>query len=186
VVEFVTKAGKTARFTGSTGGVGDPIIETGTEVRVIYDPADPSNAQIASFSQFWLGPLVVAVCGSIFLLMGTGGFFLIGGHDRSMAEGEAMLNRSMLVFNPEAPVIQGSIIRIEERPENSGRYVFIVQAQRPDTSFYEEFPSDYFSFDPGHRYLGRQVDIRLDPADRDNYYVNIDPLLPGIVKNRGK
>jgi len=186
VVEFVATSGKTVRFTGSSGGVGEPIIETGTEVKVMYDPAAPSNARIKSFSQFWLGPLAMAVAGLIFLLMGVGGFFLIGGHDRSMAEGEAMLNRSMLVFNPEAPVVQGTIIRIEERPENSGRYFFIVQAHRPDAPMYEEFASAHFTFDPGRIFIGRQVDVRLDPADRDNYYVNIDPLLPEIVNNRGK
>jgi hypothetical protein len=186
VVEFVTTEGKTVRFTGSTGGVGEPIIETGTEVKVIYDPAAPADAQIVSFSQFWLGPLAVAVCGFIFLLMGAGGFFLIGGHDRSMAEGEAMLNRSMLVFKPEAQVIQGTIIRIEERPENSGRHYFIIKAHRPDAPMYEEFSSDYLPFEPGRQYLGRQVDVRLDPADRENYYVDIDPLLREIVSNRGK
>ncbi len=186
VVEFVTKEGKTVRFIGSTGGVGEPIIETGTEVKVIYDPAAPESAQIKSFSQFWLGPLVVAVAGIISLFLGVGGFFVMGGIDRSMAKGEAMLNRSMLVFNPEAKVVQGTIIRTEERPENSGRYVFICQAQRPDMSIYEEFPSDYFTFDPGSRYLGRQVDVLLDPADRENYYVKIDPLLPEIMSDRGK
>lgn len=186
VVEFVTEAGETVRFTGSTGGGGKPIIETGTEVNVIYDPAAPSSAQIVSFMQFWLGPLVAAVGGLIFLIMGTGGFFLIGGHDRNMDEREVMMQRERLIFMPEAPVVQGTILRIEEKPVNSGKYVFVCQALRPDSSLYEEFTSDSVPFDPGHRYLGRQVGIRLDPDDRANYYVNIDPLLPEIVKNRGK
>lgn len=186
VVEFVTEGSKTVRFTGSTGGVGDPIIETGTEVKVLYDPAEPGSAQIKSFSQFWLGPLAVTVAGIISLFLGVGGFFVMGGIDRNMAEGEAMMNRQRLIFMPEARVIQGKIIRIEERPENSGRYVFIVQALRPDSSLYEEFSSDHLTFDPGHRFIGREVAVRLDPADRENYYVNADPLLPEILKSRGK
>ena len=102
VAEFLTETGEKVRFTGSSGGKGKPIIETGTEVEVLYDPANRTNAQISDFSQFWLGPLVVTVCGLIFLLMGVGGFFLMGSHDRIMDERFEMMNRSQLVMNSEA------------------------------------------------------------------------------------
>jgi hypothetical protein len=184
VVEFVTEAGQTVRFTGSSGGVGKPLIDTGTEVEVIYDPAEPSHAQIASFTQFWLGPLAVAGSGLVFLLMGVGGFFLIGSHDRGMAERITMMNRERLVMRADAQVIQGTIVRIEEKPEKSGRYVFICRALRPFATGFEEFSSDYLPFDPGRRYLGRTVDVRLDPDDRGNYYVDIDPLLREIMSSR--
>ena len=44
IVEFAANNGETHRFVASTGGEGKPIITTGTEVEVIYDPADPGRS----------------------------------------------------------------------------------------------------------------------------------------------
>ena len=184
IVEFTDDSGETHRFEGSTGGGGKPIIATGTEVGVVYDPTDPSKAQIDSFAQFWLGPLVVAVCGLIFLLMGVGGFFLMGGSDRRMEEQAEMMQRERLVFASEAPTFEGTILRTEERPPGSGRYVFVCRGTRPGSVVDEEFASDFFPFDPGPFYRGRKVIIHIDPAKPDVYFVNINTLLPEIMKNR--
>ncbi len=184
VVEFTGEGGETHRFTGSTGGEGKPIIETGSEVEVLYDPADPGSAQIASFEQFWLGPVVVAGAGLIFLLMGVGGFFLMGGQDRRMEEQAAMMQRERLIVTPQAQTIRAEITATAERPEGSGHYVFICRARRPGAGLVEEFVSDFLPFDPGHRFVGREVTVHLDPADPHSYFVNIDPLLPEIMAER--
>ena len=184
IVEFTDNDGEKHRFVGSTGGEGKPIIETGTEVEVIYDPADPGKAQIGSFEQFWLGPVAVAVCGLIFLLMGVGGFFLMGGSDRRLEEQAEMMQRERLVFASEAPVFEGTIIRVEENPAGSGRYVFVCRGTRPGAVFAEEFVSDFLPFDPGPRYRGRKVTIRIDPAQPDIYLIDINALLPEIMESR--
>ncbi len=184
IVEFTDANGENFRFVGSTGGGGRPVIETGSEVEVIYDPADPHQAQIASFKQFWLGPLVVTVCGLIFLLMGAGSFFLTRDNDRSMEELADMMQRERLLFSSEAPIVSGTIIRAEERPAGSGRYVFICRGIRPGGVFDEEFVSDFLPFDPGPGYRGRNVIIHTDPANQNGYFVNIDALLPEIMNDR--
>lgn len=184
VVEFIDQRAKEHRFVASTGGEGKPIIENGTEVEVIYDPADPNTAQIGSFEQFWLGPVVIAVCGLVLLLMGVGGFFLMGGSDRRMGERAEMMQRERLVFAFEAPTFEGTIARVEENPLGSGRYVFVCRGTRPGSRVAEEFVSDFLPFDPGPRYRGRAITIHLDPANPDTYFVNIDPLLPEIMESR--
>ena len=78
VVEFATPAGEIVRFIGSTGGAGAPEYQVGERVEVLYDPRNPRRAQMAAFSQLWLGPVVVSAAGLIFLLMGVGVFLLAG------------------------------------------------------------------------------------------------------------
>ena len=184
LVEFKDANGGKHRFTGSTGGKGKAIIETGASVDVIYDPQDPSNAQIVSFSQFWLGPLVLTAVGSIFLLMGVGGFFVMGSHDKSMDQLSVTMDRERLLFEQEARTVQGIIVKSEERPLDSGRYVFLCRARRHGSMPEEEFVSDHFTFDPGPRYAGRKVEIYLDPVHDGRYYVDLRPLLPEIVRDR--
>jgi hypothetical protein len=103
VVEFETPEGETIRFQGTTGGEGKPIMETGTPVTVAYAAADPSNAMIVEFKQAWLGPLVLLVSGLVFLLMGVGGFFLLGrDDDRFDAAMDAMKQQSLEMQRPRA------------------------------------------------------------------------------------
>lgn len=96
IVEFETGEGETIRFQGTTGGRGKPIMETGTQVTVVYDSVDPSSAMIVEFKQAWLGPLVLSVSGLVFLLMGVSGFILIGRDDsRFDAANEAMRRQGL-------------------------------------------------------------------------------------------
>ena len=76
VVEFLTQRGATIRFRGATGS-GVPDYETGAVVKVVYRPDDPQQAKILTFSQFWLGPLVVTVAVSRRFFRGNADFILI-------------------------------------------------------------------------------------------------------------
>jgi hypothetical protein len=97
VVEFKPEHGTTIRFRGSTGS-GVPDYETGAVVRVVYRRENPAQVQILSFSQFWLGPLVVTIAGLLCFSMGTGAFFLIGQSDRSMQAAQELMRQQF----PEA------------------------------------------------------------------------------------
>ncbi len=78
VVEFRTESNEKVRFTGGAGNSGGPQIATGSTVDVVYDPADPSQARINSFVQYWLGPAGMAAMGLMVMAMGFF-FFLKGG-----------------------------------------------------------------------------------------------------------
>jgi hypothetical protein len=77
IVEFKTQGGETVRFRGGAGNAGGPQIQTGTTVDILYDPSKPSEAQINSFVQYWLGPLGVTVMG--LFIIGMGLFFFLKG-----------------------------------------------------------------------------------------------------------
>jgi hypothetical protein len=99
VVEFASARGEAIRFQGSTGS-GVPEYEIGTRVIVVYQPNDPQQAKILSFSQFWLGPLVVSIAGLVFFSMGVGAFFLIGQSDRRMDGVQELIRQQMPKAGP--------------------------------------------------------------------------------------
>jgi hypothetical protein len=69
VVEFATRRGELVRFDVEHGRrVAVPI---GTRVRVIYDPARPNDAMLASFRAVWLFPALTAALGLPFLAAGV-------------------------------------------------------------------------------------------------------------------
>src|SRR5579862_4065661 len=74
VVEFRPDGGDAVRFEGRVYGVARPMIPTGADVRIYYDPLRPSNAVIGSFAEAWLGPLVVTLAGAVCLAYGLLGF----------------------------------------------------------------------------------------------------------------
>ncbi|MBX7228392.1 MAG: DUF3592 domain-containing protein [Burkholderiaceae bacterium] len=82
IVEFTTPDEKNYKFRGSTGSSAQEYFE-GEQVDLIYNPARPSDAQIADFSQFWLGPLGITIFGFVFLVLGVGGFMLISDSDKT-------------------------------------------------------------------------------------------------------
>jgi hypothetical protein len=78
VVEFRTENGEKVQFVGGAGSSGGPLIQTGSTVEVVYDPADPSQARIKSFTQYWLGPVGIAAMGLALALTGIFFFWRAG------------------------------------------------------------------------------------------------------------
>jgi hypothetical protein len=69
-VRFTTKERRTLTFTSKVGH-GKPLTE-GSEVPVMYDLANPGEAEVASFASTWLFPMVTALFGAPFFLTGLG------------------------------------------------------------------------------------------------------------------
>ncbi|MDH5285623.1 MAG: DUF3592 domain-containing protein [Betaproteobacteria bacterium] len=68
VVEFDTPQGQSVVFRSDTGrGAPTPV---GTPLPVVYDPAQPSRAELATFRSLWLFPLLVSLLGLPFLVAG--------------------------------------------------------------------------------------------------------------------
>jgi hypothetical protein len=57
----------------------------GTEVEVLYDPADPERARVNSFTDLWLLPLVLIGSGVLVILIDIGIFFWIVTRKRASA-----------------------------------------------------------------------------------------------------
>jgi hypothetical protein len=66
VVRFTTAHGKEIEFKSSTGSK-PASHSTGDRVEVLYDPDDPSDAQLSGFLDLWLGPGVLLLLGACFV-----------------------------------------------------------------------------------------------------------------------
>ena len=49
-------------------------VPVGTRVELLYDPANPTDATIKSFTEIWFLPIVLLLLGLPFLLVGIVGF----------------------------------------------------------------------------------------------------------------
>lgn len=82
-VEFTTNEGQVITFEASECSASRPY-EIGESVQIYYDPNNPEkNHQIKEFSSQYLGPTLLCLCSSPFLLIGIAGFFA-GGFRRKL------------------------------------------------------------------------------------------------------
>ena len=65
--EFQGPNGNKVVFTASTSSSMKPSI--GRKIKVLYSPDDPTKADISSFLNLWLGPVVFLFFGAVFLVM---------------------------------------------------------------------------------------------------------------------
>ncbi|RPI78654.1 MAG: DUF3592 domain-containing protein, partial [Desulfobacteraceae bacterium] len=146
IVEFQDRNGATIRFKGSTGS-NAPAYETGVQVPLVYNPRNPSEAQLTTFSQFWLGPLLITLAGLGILFLSYGAFSMMGGKPKSVAElRERMLNEQIKKMSTY-PKIEGRISDL--RKNEYGNYVLICRGTRPGAVTEEEFQSGILNFNPG-------------------------------------
>ena len=71
-VEFRTRDGEHITFVASTGSSRRPT--PGRKVKVLYYPADPEDADIASFGTFWVIPLLLMAFAAGFLTLSVNCF----------------------------------------------------------------------------------------------------------------
>ncbi len=71
IVSFTTSQGERIVVTSSSGGR-RPMAKD-ARVDVLYDPAEPHKAVLATFRSLWLFPLITAIFGVPFLLFGISG-----------------------------------------------------------------------------------------------------------------
>jgi len=76
-VRFETETGQAHEFTGDVGS-SPASFDVGEEVRVLFDPADPSGARIDSFMQLWFVSLILGGLGLVFSVVGVCSIFAFG------------------------------------------------------------------------------------------------------------
>lgn len=171
VVEFAV-SGKTYRFRGSTGS-GVPAYEVGAQVAVVYSPANPHDAQVADFEQFWLGPVVIGIFGFIFLVAGIGSFFFIADSDKAFGpEFEARMARDELFEMKQGVPLEATVKEV--RQEGSG-WLLVCRGGMPNAAK-RDFQT-MLAIDPGRGIVGKTVTVYADPRDAERYFVHVEPLL---------
>jgi len=189
IVDFHTEDGKPVRFQGRVSAPSKPLIATGATVRVYYDPGNPANACIGTFSELWLRPLVMALAGLVFLVSGVLGFVASGRVlSAALAEARSPETLERLVqddlresYNFKVH-IQGTIDRVQALGGHGPPlYEFICKGVRPGATTAEEFRSVSIPFKPGSDFVGRTVDIYLDPEEPGRYYLPMGSLMKEII-----
>lgn len=74
VVEFTAADGRAVRYQSSVGS-SRPSQQVGQAVEIVYNPANPQDARVNSFTEVWLWPVVLLGMGAVFVLAGVGAFF---------------------------------------------------------------------------------------------------------------
>ncbi|MFH0727756.1 MAG: DUF3592 domain-containing protein [Pseudomonadota bacterium] len=69
IIRFTTPRGENITFTSNAGR--RTAIGKESEVRVIFDPSSPHDAELATFRTLWLFPVITAVFGLPFLAVGV-------------------------------------------------------------------------------------------------------------------
>jgi|JI6StandDraft_1071083.scaffolds.fasta_scaffold294782_1 hypothetical protein len=92
LVEFTSPDGKIYQFRGNTGS-GIAEYEVGASVNIIYNPVTPSEAQIANFSEFLEGPLVITIFSFAFLGSGILSFNLLNNSAKTLGKMSNFKNR---------------------------------------------------------------------------------------------
>lgn len=70
-IAYTTAKGERVTFKSASGGARP--LPVGTPVKLVYDPAQPSDAMVSSPVAMWLFPILVLVFGSPFLALGVWG-----------------------------------------------------------------------------------------------------------------
>lgn len=178
IVEFLAGEGKILRITGSSGGEGKALLATGSQVGVVYDPQNPAAAVIVTFSQAWLGPLVLGVIGAVFLLMAGGGFYLMGALDNNIHRLGMLIEQEHIAMNPEHLVVKARVMRVETVGAGAEqRYIVVCRGTPPGFQVDREYRSEALPFDPGEQVIGKRVTVYLDPGDTSRYMVEIAAVL---------
>jgi hypothetical protein len=77
VFHFRTLDGREITTSGKIGSTSPSDFKPGEAIDVLYNDADPKQAQIESFSELWLGTAVIGIIGVSFLMISVA-LFLLG------------------------------------------------------------------------------------------------------------
>jgi hypothetical protein len=167
VVRFQTREGKEITFEGSTGfGSGFKLED---KVRVLYDPQDPSHAEIDTFGSRWVVPALSTGIGTISFLLG---FSMIWFPWRS--------RKKIDWFRQHGLKISGQFKRVEINTRvtinDKHPHKVVCDAADPFSGQMREFRSKNLYYDPTERLKETTLDIWEDHDHPKRYGVDIEFL----------
>jgi hypothetical protein len=68
LLRFTTPTGEVFEF--CPGSISPAMLEVGRQLPVLYDPHDPTRAEVESFVAQWLVPLILGGVGAVFAVVG--------------------------------------------------------------------------------------------------------------------
>jgi hypothetical protein len=199
LIEFSAVDGAKHRLTGETNLPKYAL--TGSPVRVLYDPKDPSTARIAGTAKlgFW-GPFLSYGSIGFLLLVGSIGSFFFAQHQltrdhadyaeiRRERENEDKLHRENQIRRIMA---DGTVLRLKgvvesvrkQQGASTEEYVVVCWATRPGETSQERYEAAAISFDPGPAIVGKNVEVYIHRDDKTRYQVDLEPVLAELQSAR--
>lgn len=162
-VEFKASNGSVVHVTGSTGSK-PPAYSRGEHVTVMYQSDNPESARIDSFSENWLGVLILGGIGLVFALIGGG---MIGATLRTGNSNRWLATNGMRVQAKFEGVESGNV-------QVNGRdsYRLKCQWQHPVTQKVYIFHSARVWFDPAPFVKRDTLDVLVDMDNPKRYQVD--------------
>ena len=174
-VRFTAPAGDTIEFR-SSGGSTSSMYSIGERVPVLYDPRNPGDAEIRSFTTLWLFPLILGARGVAFGAAGVAGwaYFSRAGRRDALQEGARARDEERLRTNGTRLMTDFQRVIEDTSWEMNGRHPYRIVTQWHDRERNEvrTFESDPLWFDPRAFVGNRSIAVHIDPADPERYYMD--------------
>lgn len=172
IVKFIADDGKEYQAKGSTGGSHSEY-SIGQQVEIIYSPENPYEAQLTDFVQFWLGPVVLTIAGIVMATLGIGSFFIVGGAMRANLRENDLAST---LLKRQGIKISATIREIESVKKWFKTQGYVLICESTETADANKvFRSTPLVVYPKN-FIGKPVDIYLDPYDGKKYFIDLEPL----------
>lgn len=171
VVSFTAKDGRQIEFTSSVSS-NPPSYSEGESVEVVYDPANPYEANINGFSSLYLGPLILGILGTVFFLVGFS--IILSGYLKQKKAHYLLQNGKRISTNFNG-------VQINYNLAVNGRNPFQIWSQWMDSRTNELyiFESDNIWFDPTDFIKTDEISVMIDPLNPKEYFMDIS-FLPKV------
>ncbi len=171
IIEYADQGGQRHEM-AETISSNPPRLSTGQEVRVLYDPANPTSAVV---DDFWGRKGAVTIIGSLALI-----FTILGG--TLLIVDLRNRRRRAHILSVGVPV-EASFLEVvsDTRQSRNGQHPYrvIAQGPHPRTGKLRRYESDAIWVDPTAQLHGRPLRVLVDPQDPDKYHIDLSDIVDG-------
>jgi hypothetical protein len=185
VISFRTPDGQTVEFKSQTSS-NNPSPALGESVEVLYNPRNPQEAEINSFTSLWILTIILSALGAGFFIIGTTVFIAFRRTDtdspqtRKLREpqDERLRREGRRLMTKFDTVIRDSSMEIDGRSP----YRIITQWHDPATNSIHVFESEEIGFNPEEFIKSEKIAVYVDPDDMEMYAVDTS-FLPKLYNS---
>lgn len=172
VVEFTAQNGTPVEFVSSVGS-NPPNYSPGERVEVLYDPANPVDAQLNSNLASWGGSVVVAGIGGLFLVSGLVMFFT---GRRNAARKAALMQEGLRLETTYQGVERNTGFSV------NGKHPYNVNTQwlNPESLEVHVFKSENLWFDPSPYIDTQTIAVFIEQGNPGKYHMDLS-FLPKLA-----
>lgn len=167
VVKFYPENLEEFTFTSEIGSNPAPY-KVNQQLNVKYDPENPSNAKIDSFSELWMLPGIFTTIGTVFFLIAV-----------ATVLGQINANKQKIwLLKNGSPIDTKFVTTFYGNIKVNGQSSIQIKTQwlNPKDNLLYEFNSENLWFDPTDFIKDNTIKVYIDPNNPKKYYMDISFL----------